>query len=361
MATLAPVAGAQTLVGAWQGTLPVTENPRMILRFAKKPDGSLRGVLVRIDIDSGSIPITTVDFHPPEIKVDMDVIGTSFQGRMSEDGKSLTGTWTQDKHTYSMTLAKAEPGAIWTHDNGPAPVAMSAGADPAFEVATVKPSTPGKTQLSYRLRTRHVVAKNATVQDMVRLIYGVRDRQIEGAPAWMPETRFDIEAEPDTPREPNEDQSKVMLKKLLMDRFHLRLHSIQRTFPVYALTLGKEPPKIVPTELAFSSSNSIIVKQMEDGETRGQFTHVTMKDFANILMNFISDRQIVDETGLRGPYDFTMTLPAGALGGPSNGETVSPADAFYHATESQLGFKFVRKNAAVDVLVIDRLEMPTEN
>ncbi|HEY4355145.1 MAG TPA: TIGR03435 family protein [Acidobacteriaceae bacterium] len=361
MIALAQAAGAQTLVGVWQGTLPI-ENPRMMLRFANRPDGTVRGALVRIDRDAEGIPISSITFHAPDVKIDINLTGfvVSFQGRMADDGKSMMGTWTQDKQTYPLTLVHAEGSAIWTHDHH-GESAMPSNADPSFEVATIKPSVPGQTQRSLRLRVHHFAAKNATVEGLLEFAYDVRDRQVDGGPAWIKEARFDIEAEPDIPGIPTVEQDKIMLKKLLAERFHLTLHTVQRTFPVYAMTLGKDPPKVVPSEPAFGSESKIVVNQTEDGATRAQFLCHSMKEFTNLLMNFITDRQVVDETGLKGIYDFTLSVPASALGGPSTGDTLSPADALYHATESQLGFKLVRKNAQLDVLVIDRLEMPTEN
>ena len=113
---------------------------------------------------------------------------------------------------------------------------MSSTADPAFEVATIKPSPPDATGYSFSLGTRDFAAKNRTVQDLIEFAYQVRDRQISGAPSWMTETRFDIAGRPDAEGQPSLDQYRLMIKKLLASRFQLRMHIVQQTFPVYALT-----------------------------------------------------------------------------------------------------------------------------
>ena len=83
-----------------------------------------------------------------------------------------------------------------------------------------------------------------------------------------------------------------------------------------------------------------------------------MPMFADVLMDFIQDRQIVDETGLTGTYDFAITIPSSVLkGGIDDNEK---AAAFFGALEP-LGFKLVPKKAPLEVIVIDRLEKPSAN
>ena len=100
----------------------------------------------------------------------------------------------------------------------------------------------------------------------------------------------------------------------------------------------------------------IFVKKDDDGQTLGQFMDFTMPDLADFLMGFIPERQILDETGLPGHFDFTMTISTSAGQGGAN-ET---APEFFHAIEG-LGLKLIPKKAPIDVLVIDRLEEPSAN
>ena len=78
-----------------------------------------------------------------------------------------------------------------------------------------------------------------------------------------------------------------------------------------ALTLGTSPPQI-----PVSAPSVILVapRELENATTAVQFSHATMSEFTEILMGFIQDRQIVDETGLEGRYDFTM-IPTVSQGG----------------------------------------------
>ena len=83
-----------------------------------------------------------------------------------------------------------------------------------------------------------------------------------------------------------------------------------------------------------------------------------MKDFIYVLMNTIPDHQIVDETGLKGEYDFTLTLPSEALE-----QSIEPGDvsaAFFRAITS-VGLRIVHKKAPIRVVVVDQVEKPTAN
>jgi uncharacterized protein (TIGR03435 family) len=244
-------------------------------------------------------------------------------------------------------------------DTGQTPLpAMAANADPAFEVATIKPGDPASKGLRYVLRGPHFAAKNATLESLMDFAFHVRTRQIEGAPAWMTGPRFDIAAESDTPGAPSEDQSRTMLRKLLAERFGLKFHTIQKIFPVYALTMEKPSPKITPAPLNDHDHSHITTSVDANGQLTAQFLYMDMREFSNVLMNFIPERQIVDETGLQGPFNFAMTVPAAAINGSAD-----PNDAASSVIEGlrPLGFRLVAKKEPIQVVVIDSVEMPSAN
>ena len=82
--------------------------------------------------------------------------------------------------------------------------------------------------------------------------------------------------------------------------------------------------------------------------------------FADVLMNFITDRQIVDETGLTGAFEVTLTVPASVVRGGPGFSADDRANAILGAVQ-QIGLKLVPKRAPVEVIVIDRLEKPSAN
>jgi len=354
---LAGMLHAQAVLGTWQGTLPIAENRRIVLKISKADDGALRGVFYRIDQYADSLPLSSVSFQAPELSVASVIQDSSYRGKLSADGKSIAGIWMQNKQSYPLTFAAATADTLWTYRNGPVMVPMSLTADPAFEVATIKPSPPGAGGRSGSGHTRIFSAKNATVSNLLKIAFQVRDRQVEGAPAWMSEAKFDIEGIPDVPGSPNDDQVRVMLRKLLADRFQLKIHTVKKTFPVYALTIEKDSPEPVKSDPALNRFAGVMTRQTPDGQMLGAFVYMRMPEFADILMNFIPDRQIVDETGLQGQYDINLTVPMSALQSSDDNEK---AVAFMEALKPA-GFKLVPKQAMLDVIVIDRLEKPSAN
>jgi uncharacterized protein (TIGR03435 family) len=356
--SMCTVLRGQTITGTWQGTLSTKESQRIVLKFAKPGnDGSLRGSLTFIDRGPSGPPLLSVTFAPPDLSV--TVADISYRGKLSADGKTITGVWTQGNQSSPLTLVLATQETLWTY-SGPAPIPpMAATADPSLDVATIKPSQ-GNKERSYGFKGMRFAAENASVADLIKFAYKVRDRQIDGGPAWMNEDKFDIAAEPDTPGQPSRDQQRSMVRKLLADRFGLKVQVVQRDFPVYALTVVESPPKVTADESSGYDHGYVNVTDRKDGQTAVQFTHYTMPEFADALMNFVQDRQIVDETGLAGRFNFALMIPTDTAYGRQGSEDMDRATAYFGAVQP-LGFKLVRKRFPLEVIVIDHLAKPSAN
>jgi uncharacterized protein (TIGR03435 family) len=89
----------------------------------------------------------------------------------------------------------------------------------------------------------------------------------------------------------------------------------------------------------------------------------TMANLAGLLRGLGGvDRPVVDKTGLTGSYriklEFDLTLG-------QRGPSVSPSSVglptVFTALQEQLGLKLASSTATRDVLVVDRLERPSEN
>jgi uncharacterized protein (TIGR03435 family) len=237
---------------------------------------------------------------------------------------------------------------------------MLGGADPSFEVATVRPSPVGVEGPRYSLRGRTFVAAAASLRDLIKFAYGVHASQIVGAPAWVASDRHDVEGVPGGQGIPNDRQFRAMLQKLLADRFRLAFHREQRELPAFVVVLGSGTPKLTPTQ----SPGSLPVAGMGPGVFYG--VNATTTDFAIALQGAAMDRPVVDQTGLTGRWDFRLewTPDPSQFGGRAF--SVGPPDAnrppaLFTAIQEQLGLKLESRRAAVDVLVIERVEKPSEN
>jgi uncharacterized protein (TIGR03435 family) len=289
--------------------------------------------------------------------------GLTFEGKMSADGNSISGTAIQNG-TFPLVLERATPDTEWPTPAPPPRIApMAANANPGLEVATVKPTEPGTRAFMLTMRGGNLAVQNFTLNDLVKFAYEVQGRQITEGPAWMGTERWSIEAKPDTPGLPSNAQIMEMVQKLLAERFALKFHEEKREMEAYALTVGKDGPKLTrtadPSELGGFSMGPLGV--LHAGSD-------TMEDFVHVLESNILDRPVVDKTGLEGKWDFTLkfTPDETQFAGVPVRVPPQPADdanapPLFIAIQEQLGLKLEAEKMQVPVLVIDHVEQPSPN
>jgi uncharacterized protein (TIGR03435 family) len=237
------------------------------------------------------------------------------------------------------------------------PLMMAKDADPDWNVVSVKPSDPNAKRVRIDIEGRHVVVENEPVWMMLRLAYGVQASQIVGVPEWVKTERWDADGVPDLDGQPDVKQLQSMVRKLLAERFGLKLHHEQREMPVFALTVTKGGPKLMIKSTGDPNGLPNRDARPGDGGWRNKFTNTSMPDLALMLMLYV-DRPVVDKTGLQGRYDFQLGWTAD--------ETQATTDSslppgLFTAIQEQLGLKLEPVKAMADVLVIDKVERPGAN
>jgi uncharacterized protein (TIGR03435 family) len=244
-----------------------------------------------------------------------------------------------------------------------APKPMAADADPSFDVATIKPSSSNDSSLSgLGMNGRNFRIRNGSLGDLIGFAYNLQMRQIVGGPDWMNSSRYDIDALPNVEGSPNADQMRVMMRKLLAERFGLKFHKDKREMAAFVLTAGKGGPKLAPTQVPGNFPD--VRMRPGDGGLRLNMADMTMDEFSSFLKMMVLDRPVVDDTGITGRYDFGVTfLPDDTMfnGHPPKvpAETAS-APALLDAVQ-QVGLKLTAEKTAVDVVVIDHVEKPSAN
>jgi uncharacterized protein (TIGR03435 family) len=213
-----------------------------------------------------------------------------------------------------------------------------------FEVVSVTPNQSGSNSSQSRSDRGRLTATNLSLRSMILTAYGMKDYQVEG-PDWLNSERFDLAAKfPGAlPLDPEKYDAALgsMMQKMLAERFKLAAHREQKTFSVYELTVGK---------------NGIKFKEVPDGRNQNSNadnnhytgTSVTMSTFAEFLERRM-DLPVLDRTGLKGFYDFTLDWVPDVSGVPL-------------ALETQLGLRLETRQAPIEILVVDYVErVPTEN
>ena len=254
-------------------------------------------------------------------------------------------------------------------------------ARPAFDVASVKENRSGAEQGFLLPQGSQLNAQNYRLRQLIQFAYRVQPFELVGGPDWIDAARFDITAK--APFEPKRapagappGEMEQMVQTLLAERFKLQVRRETREMPIYALVLarrdgqlgsrlrreadvcaayrtatarGEKPPDLPPRADGRPACG------MMGGLGRFFAGGVTLAMLAAALSPQVA-RPVVDRTGLSGFFEADIDFSADPL---TNAATERPS--LFTALEEQLGLRLEPARAPVDVLVIDRVERPTEN
>jgi bla regulator protein blaR1 len=251
-----------------------------------------------------------------------------------------------------------------------------------FEVASIKPTAADFHGTMFQLQPGGGLRiTGANLKTLLAYMYDVREFQISGGPGWINSERYDIVAKPEratgsdsAPADPGkltDDQRKTFLEQtrqrmqsLLAERFHLSVHRETKEAPVYALAVSKSGSKLQPAKGGGPDK-----MRMGRAEITGEAVEIQMlvMPLANIL-----GRPVVDKTGLAGKFDFKLEWTPdpnqsfGNFGPPPPGaEAPPPGDpsgpSIFTAVQEQLGLRLESEKGPVEMVVIDRVEKPSEN
>jgi uncharacterized protein (TIGR03435 family) len=368
-AQTATPATAQDITGTWQGALHIVQANRDLRTVAKITKAAGGGyTVVFYSIDQGGQPFTAskASFEAGVLKYSLIAMDGSYEGKMSEDGKTITGIWTQGTTVLPLVLTRATADTAWPI---PEPVKpMAAGANPGFDVVTIKPSQPNKPGKWFGFRGTHFLTMNTNMNDLVAFAYGLHSKQIVGAPDWFGTDLFDIDGIPDVPGQPSLHQMELMVQKLLPDRFQLKFHHEQRELSVYIITVAPGGPKMAKTTAGPNDVSGFGFRGLGDLIVR----NMSMAEFATWMQSGVMDRPVVDHTGLTDKYDFTLKWTPdesqfaqfrGTNGPipPPAGDNPNAPPSLYTAVQEQIGLKIEAGKAMDDVIVIDHVEKPSPN
>jgi hypothetical protein len=171
----------QVIADTWQGTLHSGRDYRDVVKISKADDGGYKAVFYFIDQNADGVTASKVTLDGSTLR--MTIPFAAYEGKLSPDGKTITGAWTQGSNSAPLIFTRATPETEWTipPTKSPAPP-MGANANPSFEVATIKPSPPNRPGKSVGFRGGHYMSRNTNVNDLIALAYGLHAEQIVGGP-----------------------------------------------------------------------------------------------------------------------------------------------------------------------------------
>ena len=269
-------------------------------------------------------------------------------------------------------------------------------AAPVFEVASVKrnPDAPFSFPGLMLQPGGRVTSPGTSLRQLILVAYGLQDLQLLGGPAWMGGDRFAIDAR--TGADATRASVRLMLRALLAERFQLAAHAEKRELPSLTLvpanrdgklgprlrragadcTAPTPPPGVPlppPPPPGPGGDVTPVLPQDPLGPQCGAISfpgwisgrRMTMAQLV-VMLTQVTRRIVVDESGLTGEFDVDITFMPDQpvqLNGGAAPPALSQSDRppLLTAIQEDLGLKLEPRRRDVDVLVIDRVERPTEN
>ena len=256
----------------------------------------------------------------------------------------------------SMLLPNAALSQL-TH-KGPANEIALAKTLAPFDVVSVKQNNSGDGSWGINIHDNTLAATNVPLEMLIEFAYDIKEDLVSGLSGPVSSAHFDVVAKivppDDKPLKSTDGQIQAMLIPVLADRFHLKVYLQPKVMPVYDLVVAHGGPKIKLSQAERTDSSWNI-----NGENTSKVLtckSAAMPDLAAALADEVH-RQVVDKTGLTGAADITLKWSDDVASEAGGSNVIS----IFTAVEEQLGLKLQSSKGPVDTLVIDHVEMPTEN
>ncbi len=251
---------------------------------------------------------------------------------------------------------------------------------PSFEVAVIRPSAADAAGTNFMLSSSRFSVTNAPLTDLIQFAWNLKtNQQAPKTPAWIASEKFDVDATiadadrdalKKLPADQKLEQYRLRVRTLLADRFNFKASMQTKDLPVYALVLAKGGPKpaLAPAPPDTLAQRTPTLGGFSSGQVKaGAVSMAVLADWLSGRPD-VDGRPVVDATGLRGSFDFTLVFARSGeqstLYDAANAHNNNAQDAdvpLLTALEEQLGLKLEPRRAPVEVLVIDHVEPPTPN
>ena len=237
-------------------------------------------------------------------------------------------------------------------------------------------------------------ATSVTARALIEFAYDIRDFQFVGGPGWVDSKTFDLDATVEDslaerlrklPHAEQQQQMRLMLQSLLADRFSLKITHSSRVMPIFALVVAKGGAKVTraapptpessvpfpappsPDQPALAPGGTLI-SLLPGGRATITGKSAPISALADMLGALLG-RQVTDQTGLHGTYDFLVSyardpglegsLPASSDGTPSSADRSGVS--LFTALQEQLGLRLEASRGPVHIIIVDHIEEPSPN
>jgi uncharacterized protein (TIGR03435 family) len=246
---------------------------------------------------------------------------------------------------------------------------------PSFAVASVRPNIAHDGRWKIEFTPNGFTALGVTLRQLIEEAYGIyEDDRILGESHQLDDQRYDIEAKVDDIDaarflDLEREQRKVLLQRLLAERFKLKVHSEDKLRPIYKLVIAKSGPRFKRAESNEQPYKGVdpvaSVKRIRKGHIETE--QFTLDDFARLLSHLL-ERQVVNETLISGRYDLTLDwspddrkaiVPGASSVSGGLGDSAGPS--LFTAVREQLGLQLISARGPIKVIVVDEAASATPN
>ena len=195
-------------------------------------------------------------------------------------------------------------------------------------------------------------------------------------------TMFQVSATAENAATVTLEQLRQMVQSMLAERFKLEFHLETQEVPIYALVMGNSGIKFKESsgDESLPAADFSTLASAGGPTLRGKSKISNLAQFVSAFINpigFVTGdlaSHVEDKTGLAGIYEYELVLPV--PGGGSRGQNAAPpgapedtatrsfgwrAPAMADALEHQLGLRLQRQKISAEVLVVDKVDLPSEN
>ena len=209
-----------------------------------------------------------------------------------------------------------------------------------FDIASIRQNTSigGRNHIGNSTNDGHFTftTGNAPLKSILHFAFGLPENQIVDAPAWVDSANFDIVAKAG----PDADAQ--------LNALEVQVEAANQT--LRAADANYRAARAAHGTTIDNNKRSIHIVGGDD----------SIELLAEYLSRTLA-RNVVDTTGITGRFDISLKwTPQDSLATTTDPAPDAPPDIFT-AIQEQLGLKLVPSKGPVPVLVIDHVEMPSEN
>jgi uncharacterized protein (TIGR03435 family) len=226
-----------------------------------------------------------------------------------------------------------------------------------FDVVSVKPNVSGAGGGSVNTARGRFEAINVTLRTLVMNAFDVRYDQVAVGLPWMDNDKYDVVGKYEASGN-GDDRLGERIQTMLADRFQLKFHRETKQLAVYSLVVAKGGPKLKERDDALRSQACgghaegamTCVGRGAPGMRREDFVGISPEALASRLGRILG-RSVIDNTGLKNTYDFSLEWARNPDADPS----------IFTVLQEQLGLKLENAKGPVEIVVVDSAQKASAN